>query len=139
MTAAVFHSGPFTGVSVNDAFAQAASRESPVVVNVGPISWPANLKPTPQPLGSHQPGTKITGPVGYQTDVLILLYTNLEISALLDVFTGDKDWTPARKRTWYPYSHNFDQYKGSIAGLNDDDALKDGIFGYLFALTIGAR
>ena len=37
----------------------------------------------------HAPGASITTAVGESVDVLIILYTDLEISALLEVFTGD--------------------------------------------------
>lgn len=139
MSKEVFKSGPFAGVSTADTFAVAASQESPVVVQLAPISWPDNLGPTPQPLGSYKPGQKITGPVSAAADVLILLYTELEISALLDVFTHNNQWTPARQATWYPYAHNFDTFKSTIEGINTDDALKAGILGYLYSMKIGDK
>src|SRR5438552_6767702 len=107
MSTAVFATGAFAGVDVTDAFAQAANRETPVVLEIGPISWPDNLAPSPQPFGNYQPGTKITTALTEKADVLILLYTDLETSALLDVFTANRQWTAPRKKTWYPYAHNF--------------------------------
>jgi hypothetical protein len=68
---------------------------------------------------------------------LIILYTDPETSALLDVFTGKSGWTATTQKTWYPYAHNFDQFKNSIQGLSDNDSLRAGIFGHLFSLTVG--
>ena len=138
MTPALIERGRFAGVPVTDAFAVAAQRESAVIVEVGPVPWPAKLAPVVQPLGAFAPGQKITGPVNVSADVLILLYTNEEISALLDVFTQNKAWTPARKETLYPYAHNFDKFKSLIEGLRGDDGLQQGIFGYLSAMKIGS-
>jgi len=139
MPAQVYKSGTFTGVSTTDAFAASATNESPVIVDIGNLAWPANLKPTAATLGnSYQPGVKITQPLHANTDVLILLYTDQETSALLDVFTHDKTWTATRKKTWYPYAYNFDALSSSIEGERDT-ALKDGIFGYLSAMTIGSQ
>lgn len=138
MPGEVFRSGTFAGVSTHDAFAVAAMQETPVTVALAPIAWPAGLAPTVKPFGTFTPGNKITGaaPSGL-IDVLIILYTEPETSALLDVFTGKSAWTTATKKAWYPYAHNFAQFKSSIAGISGDDALVDGIFGYLFSLTIG--
>ena len=63
MSHALIERGRFAGVPVTDAFAVAAQRESAVIVEVGPVPWPAKLAPVPQPLGSFTPGQKITGPV----------------------------------------------------------------------------
>jgi hypothetical protein len=133
----VFTSGPFAGVDVHDTFALAAMNESPVTINLAKIAWPDNLSPTPTAFGSYRPGEKITSALTQNADVLVILYTELEIMALLDVFTNNSEWTPARQKTWYPYAHNFAEFKSKIEGINDDDALKEGIFGYLFPLTIG--
>jgi len=139
MPAQVFKSGLFTGVSTTDAFAASATSESPVIVDLGTIAWPANLKPAAATLGgSYQPGVKIAQPLHADADVLVLLYTDQETSALLDVFTHNKSWTPTRKATWYPYSYNFDALSSSIEGERDT-ALKDGIFGYLSVMTIGTK
>jgi hypothetical protein len=130
-------SGTFAGVSVRDTFARAALKESPVKISLGTVSWPDNLGPKTQPFGNHKPGATITGAANVPTDVLVILYTDLETSALLDVFIGNPAWTPATKKTWYPYGHNFAKYKSSIQGIAGNDALKAGIFGYFSALTIG--
>jgi len=133
----VFRSGPFAGVSVDDAFARAAMSESPVVVKLPPVVWPQNLAPVAQAFGGYPAGTPITGPADVAADFLIILYTEYEISAFLEVFTGDSSWTPARQKTWCPYAHNFAKFKGSIQGIDDNDALKSGYFGYLSLMTIG--
>jgi Phosphorylase superfamily len=134
----VFRTGTFKGVSVTDAFAVAASQQSPVIVSLGAIDWPTTLKPTPQPLGKYSAGEKITTALNVQADVLIILYTDDETRALLDVFTGNNAWTPARKKQWNGYGHNFNQFKPIIEGIDDDTALEDGLFGYLSAVKIGA-
>jgi hypothetical protein len=139
MAKQVFQTGTFKGVDVHDAFAQAASQQEPVVVKLGPIPWPNGLAPVTAKLGSYAPGTKITGPLQAQADALIILYTEPETEALLDVFTQNNAWTPARRRTWYGYAHNFDALKGSIEGISGDEALEQGIFGYLYAMKIGAK
>jgi len=135
-TAKKFTRGPFAGVDVNDSFAIAAMSESPVVVQLGKISFPDNLAPAASTLNGHTPGTTITTALNDQSDVVVLLYTDLEISALLDMFTGDSTWSPARKKSWYGYGHNFGEFNKLIDG-GDDDALKAGILGYLFPMTIG--
>ena len=130
----------FAGVDKRDAFARAALRETPITVSLPRISWPQDLAPTPsKSFGAYVPGVKITTALTERADVLIILYTDLETSALLDVFTGDKTWTPARKKTWYPYAHNFAALKSKIDGISGSTALRNGEFGYLFALTIGSR
>jgi len=63
MPTKVFESGRFAGLSVRDAFAAAAIRESQVIVDVGSVSWPPNLAPTPAPLGTYQPGELSDGPL----------------------------------------------------------------------------
>jgi nucleoside phosphorylase len=134
----VFRSGTFKGVSVTDAFAVAASQQSPVIVSLGAIDWPSTLKPTPQPLGNYSAGEKITTALDVRADVLIILYTDDETRALLDVFTGNNAWTPARKKQWNGYGHNFSHFKPIIEGIDLDTALEDGLFGYLSAVKIGA-
>lgn len=133
-----FTTGAFAGVDKTDAFAKAALNETPVVVALPQISWPDNLGPKVTPFGSYKPGEKITAALTEKADVLILLYTDYEISALLDVFFNKSTWTANTKKTWYPYSHNFAKFKDKIKG-GSDDALKDGIFGYLYSLTIGTQ
>jgi nucleoside phosphorylase len=134
---AVFRSGPFRGVSVHDTFARAASEQSPVIVKLPAVPWPSGLAPTPVALGSYAPGETITGALNAQADVLIVLYTEQEISALLDVFTQNNTWGAARRKQWNGYAHNFAHYKPIIQGAGGDDALEHGLFGYLSALTIG--
>jgi hypothetical protein len=137
VTKELFKTGPFAGFSVHDEFALAANRETSIVFDLGAISWPDRLGPTPLPLGHYQTGQKITGPINFKADVLILLYTQLETSAFLDVFTGNKDWSPSRRDTWYFYAHNFASLKKNIQGIDESDALKNGFFGYLNAVQIG--
>jgi hypothetical protein len=139
MPVQVFKSGPFTGVPTTDAFALAAMNETPVTVKLPEFSWPVNLAPKPSQFKNHTPGKPITVAVGESVDVLLILYTDLEISALLEVFTGDSSWTPARKKTWNAYGHNFASIKAKIQGIDDNDALKAGYFGYLSLMTIGGK
>jgi hypothetical protein len=117
---------------VHDAFARAAMRESPVVL-------PENLAPTPRPFGQYTSGKTITNPLTETADILIILYTEYELQALLDVFTRDSSWSPARRADWYPYGHNFAALKSSIDGSAKNDALRENIFGYLYALSIGTK
>jgi hypothetical protein len=139
MTVQVFRSGPFTGVPTTDAFALAALNETPVTVKLPAFSWPVGLAPAASQFTGHAPGKPITTAVGESVDVLLILYTDLEISALLEVFTGDSSWTPARKKTWNAYGHNFAAIKPKIQGIDDNDALKAGYFGYLSLMTIGGK
>ena len=134
-----FRSGPFKGVDVNDAFARAAMQQSPVIVKLGAIPWPAQLAPTAAPLGSYKPGENITAAVSAKVDVLIILYTELETQALLDVFTNDGSWSAARRKTWNGYGHNFAKFKPMIEGIEGDAALEAGLFGYLSAAKIGTK
>jgi hypothetical protein len=134
----VFRTGTFAGVPTSDAFAAAAIQENPVIIHLAPVAWPPNLAPKTAAFGNFSPGEKITGPAPSGViDVLIILYTDPETSALLDVFTGKSGWTETTQKTWYPYAHNFDQFKNSIQGLNDNDSLRAGIFGHLASLTVG--
>lgn len=135
----LFRSGPFKGVDVQDAFARAALSQSPVIVEVGAIAWPTGLAPTPTALGTYAPGAAITGALKVQADVLIILYTELETRALLDVFTQNSDWSPARRKSWNGYGHNFANFKSMIEGISGDAALEAGLFGYLSAVTIGTK
>ena len=136
MAETVFKTGPFVGFSVHDAFAVAANQETNVVFNLGSINWPDQLQPTSIPLGPYQPGEKITGPVQFKADVLILLYTEQETSAFLEVFTGNKDWSTSRRNTWNLYGHNFAQFANIIEGIKGD-SVEQGFFGYLNAMRIG--
>jgi hypothetical protein len=137
MAEALFKTGEFAGFRVHDAFAVAANNETKIVFNVGSIPWPDGLEPTQIPLGSHKPGQTITGPVDFQADVLILLYTEEETSGFLEVFTGNKDWSASRRDTWYPYGHNFAKLSSIILGIKGDYALEHDFFGYLNAMQIG--
>jgi hypothetical protein len=133
----VYKSDPFRNVSVNDTFARAASQETTVTVSLGPVAWPKGLAPTAQPFGAYKPGKIITTAVSVPTDVLVILYTEQEISAFLDVFTGTPGWTAATRKAWCLYGHNFATFKGSIQGMSGDDALEAGAFGYLSSLSVG--
>lgn len=135
----LFKSGTFRGLPVTDAFAAAAVQQEPVVVKLGAIPWPAGLAPETAALGSYQPGQKITSALEAQADVLIVLYTEYETSALLDVFTGNNEWSATRRKTWYGYGHNFDKFQSSIEHIGDDEALRQGLFGYLYAMNIGGK
>jgi kumamolisin len=139
--AKVFASGIFAGVPVTDAFAIAAAQETPVRPTLGAISWPKGLQPQAAPLGKYAPGTAIKGPLSLSTkvDALIVLYTDPETSALLDVFTGDSTWTPARKKKWCGYGYHFAKFQPSIQGISGNTALKQGLFGYLSAIKVGSK
>jgi hypothetical protein len=139
MPVSVFKSGPFAGVPTTDAFALAALNETPVAVKLPAFAWPAGLAPAGSQFANHAPGQPITTAVGEAVDVLLILYTDLEISALLEVFTGDSTWSATRKKTWNAYGHNFATIKPKITGINDNDALKAGYFGYLSLMTIGDK
>jgi len=139
MQAEVFKTGTFKGVSLTDAFAQAATQQAAVVVKLGTVDWPAGLAPVAQPLGNYQAGTAIDTALNVQADVLIILYTELETSALLEVFTGNNSWTPERKKEWCGYGHNFAHFKPTIEGIEGDTALEAGLFGYLSAVKIGKK
>jgi kumamolisin len=134
----VFASGDFRGVSADDAFAQAAISQDAIEPPLEKITWPDGLAPASMALGHYQAGTKITGPVQAEADVLVVLYTEPETMALLDVFTGNKDWSPARRAQWCGYAHNFAKYKSGIV-IGDDEGLKAGLFGYLSAAKIGGK
>ena len=134
-----FKSGPFKGVNTQDAFAQAALRQSPIIVKLASIPWPTGLTPTPTALGNYKAGEKITAALNAKVDALVILYTELETQALLDVFTQDSSWSAARRKTWNGYAHNFSKFKPLIEGIEGDDALEEGIFGYLSAVKIGSK
>jgi|HubBroStandDraft_1064217.scaffolds.fasta_scaffold31508_1 hypothetical protein len=135
----VMRSGQFAGIRADDTFALAALRQSPIIYSVPPISWPPNLNPTIVPLGNYKPGTKITGALSASADVLVVLYTEQETMALLDVLTGDSSWTPQVQNQWCEYAHNFARFKASLANPNANDVLKNGAFGQLSAMTIGGK
>ena len=137
--AQVFKSGTFRGVDIRDPFAVAARRERPIVVDIGPVPWPSGLGPKVATLGSHRPGTIISGPLNATADVLIVLYTDQETQALLEVFTGNNSWGPARQKQWCGYAHNFAKFRSMICDIGDDRALEQGLFGYLCAMKIGSK
>ena len=143
MHAEVFRSGTFKGVSLSDAFRPGSHPSNPRSSSrLAAIDWPAGLAPTPQALGNYSAGESITTAIdrqAVQADVLIILYTDYETSALLDVFTGNNAWTPARKRQWNGYGHNFAAFKPIIQGIDGDTALEDGLFGYLSSIKIGSK
>ncbi|MGA8035523.1 MAG: hypothetical protein WB985_06080 [Candidatus Acidiferrales bacterium] len=139
MRTPLFKSGPFTGVPRTDTFALAALKQTPVTVNLPPITWPAGFAPTASAFSGHPPGQPITTAIAESVDVLVILYTDLEISALLDVFSGDSSWAPSRKKTWNAYGHNFAAIKPKIQGIDENDALKAGYFGYLSLMMIGTK
>jgi hypothetical protein len=139
MRRSLLKSGQFAGLPSDDTFVLAAQREAPIIFPLPAISWPANLQPTQTQLGSYAPGTKITGAVSAQADVLLILYTEQETMALLDVFTGKPDWNASVQSNWCEYGHNFAQLKSRIQNVNANDALKDGAFGRLAAVKIGGK
>ena len=107
----VLKSGQFAGVSANDTFAIAALRQAPIIYHLPPVQWPAGLQPTTAPLGKYAPGTKITSALNANADVLLVLYTDQETMALLDVMTGDPDWTAKTKAGWCEYGHTHHQHE----------------------------
>ncbi|HUK46187.1 MAG TPA: hypothetical protein VLW06_01290 [Terriglobales bacterium] len=131
--------GQFAGVSANDTFALAALRQAPIIYHLPVIQWPANLQPTTAPLGKYAPGTKITSAVDADADVLMVLYTDQETMALLDVMTGNPDWSAKTKSDWCEYAHNFSKFKSSIQNPKANDTLKDGAFGLLSAMKIAGK
>src|ERR1700749_563182 len=110
-------SGQFAGIPVTAAFAKAAASQSPIIYHVPAITWPTNLQPTTAPLGSNAPGTKITSAVNADCDVLVVLYTDQETMAMLDVMTGNSQWDAIVDAEWCEYAHNFSKFKSSIQNL----------------------
>ena len=135
----VLKSGPFAGVAANDTFALAALRQSPIIFHLPAISWPPNLQPTVAQLGNYAPGTKITSAVSASADVLVVLYTEQETMAMLDVMTGSPEWDAKTQSEWCEYAHNFSHLKSSISNPKANDTLKDGAFGRLTAMKIGSK
>jgi kumamolisin len=133
-----YQSGTFRGVPLSDTFAQSASQTEPVIVNLAPISWPSGLAPAPTALGDYQPGQNILQAIDAKADALIVLFTENETRALLDVFTHNNAWDASRRKTWCGYGHNFSQF-APIEGAGSDIALADGLFGYLTAMKIGQK
>jgi hypothetical protein len=135
----VFKSGPFAGVKASDTFALAALRQPPIIYPLAQVPWPANLRPTSIPLGKYAPGTKINSAVSAKADVLVILYTDQETMALLDVMTGSPDWTAKTQRTWCEYAHNFAKFRGLITNLHANNTLANGAFGHLSAMRIAGK
>jgi len=133
----VYKSGPFAGVALTDAFAEAAQQESPIIYHVPPINWPDGLGPASTKLGNYAPGTKITSAVKAPADILIVLYTNEETMAFLDVWTGNPAWNTSTQADWCPYAHNFATLKKYISNAND--TLASGAFGRLSAMKVGSQ
>jgi Phosphorylase superfamily len=130
-----FTSGSFVGVAKTDAFASAAVQETTVVYQLPAFNFPAGLAPAVQTFAGLEPGKIINTAVDQPCDVLVLLYTEYEISALLDVFTKNSAWSTARQKTWYWYGHNYNTFKPIIE--DGDDAVKSGILGYLYPMKVG--
>jgi hypothetical protein len=49
-----------------------------------------------------------------QADVMIVLYTEQETSALLDVFAQNNTWGATRQKHWHGCAQNFARYKPII-------------------------
>jgi hypothetical protein len=139
MPGTILKSGPFAGLSAADTFVRAAASQSPIIYPLPPISWPANLRPTSVPLGNYPPGTKITSAVSAKADVLLVLYTDQETMALLDVFTGSPAWNSQVQGEWCEYAHNFSKFKPAIANPNANDTLKNGAFGRIAAMQLAGK
>jgi hypothetical protein len=139
MPPTVLKSGQFAGIKANDTFALAALRESPIFYSLPTIPWPTSLQPTSIPLGKYAPGTKITSAVSAKADVLVILYTEQETMAMLDVMTGSSDWSAKTQAEWCEYGHNFGKFKSSISNPRANDSLSDGAFGRLSAMKIAGQ
>ena len=135
---AVYQSGTFRGVALADDFAASASQTEPVIVSLAPVSWPSGLAPSTAALGDYQPGQQILEAIDAQADALIVLFTDNETRALLDVFTHNNAWNASRQKTWCGYGHNFSKF-APIQGAGSDNALEQGLFGYLTAMKIGQK
>ena len=135
----VLRSGQFAGVKANDAFALAALSQSPIIFQLPAVAWPPNLQPTSIPLGKYAPGAKITSAIKAAADILVILYTEQETMAILDVLTGSSSWTAKTQDQWCSYAHNFDKFKGSIANLHANNSLTNGAFGRLMAMKIAGK
>jgi len=128
----------FNRQAVSSVFKAAASKEKIITFNLPKVSWPDNLQPVMTELANYSRGITIKKAIQAQTDVLIILYTNQETQALLDVFTNSKIWSEKTKKSWYPYGHNFSKYESEIQHQKTN-ALKNKIWGYLLPLTIGTK
>ena len=130
-----FATRSFVGVPETDSFKVAAQKETPVVFKLPTFSFPTGLAPSPQAFAGLTPGKTVTTALNQPCDVLVLLYTDYEIRALLDVFTGSSTWDETRQKTWYGYGHNFDTFKPMIK--DGDDATDNGILGFLYPMKVG--
>jgi hypothetical protein len=135
----VLKSGQFAGIKANDTFALAALRESPILYSLPTIPWPTNLQPTSVQLGKYAHGTKIMSAVSAKADVLVILFTEPETMAMLEVMTGSSDWTAKTQGDWCEYGHNFAKYKSLIANLHANNTLSGGAFGRLSAMNIAGQ
>jgi hypothetical protein len=131
----------FDREAANQTFLAAAAKKTMVHQKLaGNVAWPTGLDPRVRPtFGSFTHGVNITTKVNVPTDVLILLYTNQETQALLDVFTGNDTWDATVKNKWYPYANNFNTLSTEIGGMNKNTLLKNGIFGHFFPMQIGNK
>jgi len=137
--AKLLKSGQFAGVQATDTFALAALRQSPIIFHLPTFTWPNNLQPTATKLGNYAPGTKITSALKASADVLVVLYTEQETMAMLDVMTGSPEWDSKIQGEWCEYAHNFSKFKSSISNPKANNTLIDGAFGRLTAMKIGAK
>jgi hypothetical protein len=131
-----FASRSFVGVPKTDHFKVAAQNENPVVFKLPSVSFPTGLAPSAGTFSGLTPGKTVTTALNQPCDVLVLLYTEYEIQALLDVFTGDSTWDESRQKTWYGYGHNYSTFKPMIE--DGDDATDAGIMGFLYPMKIGS-
>jgi hypothetical protein len=99
----------------SSAFATAALRQTPIIPSLADFTWPAGLNPLPNTFGAYKPGVPIMGTLTADVDVLIILDTDVETRAFLEVFTRDNAWTPQRMATWYPYGDPAVGYFSSLA------------------------
>jgi hypothetical protein len=131
----------FDREAATDAFLAAAAKKTMVHQKIaGPVNWPGGLAPSVRStFGTFSPGVNITTKVNVATDVLILLYTDQETQALLDVYTGNDTWDATAKKKWYPYAHNFGTLSPEIGGRNKNNLLSNGIFGHFLPMQIGSK
>lgn len=126
----------FVGVDDRNGFKRAALAAKTVEYRLPSFSFPDGLAPEPQTFSGLTPGRVVNTAVNEPCDVLVLLYTEYEIMALLDVFTKDPTWDEARERTWYWYGHNFSTFRPLIQ-KGETAAIRDGFLGYLYAMKVG--
>jgi hypothetical protein len=140
MAGKVIKTGRFAGLDANDAFVQAAQSQAVVIYRLPVIPWPAGLRPTSMQLGNYAPGATINSALEIpNVDALIVLYTEQETMAALDVLTGDPTWDPKTQGEWCLYAHNFAKFKKLIANPNANSTLASGAFGHLSAMKIAGK